>query len=1038
MVHLQTLGAAAIRIGSTRLGPSSARAFSALLFLAVERGRRVSRNTLHSLLFPASTDPNGLHSVRQLLYKLRQVGAPLEGDNDSVILPVNAVQDDYSPLIAGDAISLEDLDRLAGGFLPGYAPDFSEAYTEWLEQYRASVTLGIRRQLIEELARLRRLGKWDRASRVARACLALDPLNEEATLALAEMLALSGSKTEAVRLLDHYLAEIGGDPAELRIPVAVLRRRIAERFPEPSYRSVPQGPLIGRDDEMATLARHFEATRQGRLQTVLVSGDPGIGKSRLVAEFAKVAVVQGAVVRTVAAQPHDKRRPLSVFMDVTPVLRALPGALGCAPESLQLLGNLVAVETPAAEKSSGNPPSVFANATRALSDLLDAVSSEAPLVIVFEDAQWMDQLSLITLADLTAERQDRPVLFILTSREPRLLADAPMEIRGSHLPLSPLGEAHATELLREFLGGTPAERDTDLQTWCVRTAGGNPFFLHALANHHVATGERFSVPASLTELLTRRLERLDRRTATVFDACVLLGKHSTIVRLDQVLGVPALELAESLRVLEEGGFVVAEGGHLRSAHYLLSDVAAERMPTSVATLLHARVAEVLTSAEEDDQDASALWDAAEHWYRAGEREHAVAVLEARAARAMAISQPQQAVEMYQRASEIAVGTRRTTLLRRLVDAAYQATDFATFDAALEQFRTLDGQSSADTASHNALELMKITADRMAGADRILIRDSLTRCLLCTTATPEHRLRAARQLMGVSDELLRLDEMENVYRVAREIPHNDSLAEDAMMLDLLYCATFGERSTTETLAREFLAREAACVPPSLVKLANCFNATLALYRIGEVDEAERHLERLYGRAVTLGDPFSVHWIAAARTMIMIDRGDMGGSRHWHEIASSAECRTHFRHLPSGHVSNGIRIAMHEGRVADGRALLERVLRDCPALRAGRYYRVAASYRIRLRQLAGELPQEDEDLPGLLESHEQACRVGMQDDVTAVIWHALVERGESATANALLDSYLTHMRRDGYPPAYEIQVILSSRETLDAKLASQLHH
>lgn len=1021
MVHLHTLGAAAIQIGRTRLGPSSARAFSALLFLAVERGRRISRNTLHSLLFPDSPDPNGLHSVRQLLYKLRQVGAPLEGDADSVILPEGAVLDDYSSLIEGHDLTEAELDRLAGGFLPGYSPDFSEAYTEWLEQYRASVTLRIRRQLIDELARLRRLGKWDRAARVARACLALDPLNEEATLALAEMLALAGSKTEAVRLLDHYLAEVGGGPQELRIPAAVLRRRIAERFPEPVYRGVPQAPLVGRDEEMAELGRYFAMAQQGRLQTVLVSGDPGIGKSRLVAEFAKVAMLQGAAVRTVTAQPHDKRRPMSVFMDVTPELRSLPGALGCAPESLQLLTSLVAVEASPAEKSGANPPTVFANATRAISDLLDAVSAEQTLVIVVEDAQWVDQLSLITLADLTAERQDRRVLFLLTSREPRVLADAPAEIKGVHLPLPPLGEDDAAALLREYLRGTPGEHDAELQSWCVRTAGGNPFFLHALATHHAATGERFAVPASLTELLARRLERLDRRAATVFDAVVLLGKHSTTGRLYQMLGVPALDLAESLRVLEEGGFVVADAEHLRSAHYLLSEVAAKRMPETVAGLLHAQVAQVLESADVGEQDASVLWDAAEHWYRAGERERAVALLEARAERAMAISQPQQAVELLERACDFAPEAQRPELLRRLVHAAFEATDFRTLRVGLAELRSIGALPSRDQQSHDQFELMELTASRITGADRPHLRDKLMRCIASAAATSEHRLRAARQLLALSEELFALDDIENVHAIAQEIPRDESVIEHYMMTELLYNTTFGSQAAAATIARRFLAAEAACDPPSLKRLLHCFNATFALYRLGYVAETEEQLERLYERAVRVGDPFTVHWIAAARTTILIDRGDLAGARDWHEKAADAECRIHVRHLPAGHTSNAIRLAILEGRVEEGRMILQGVVQECPALGSGRYFRVAESYKIRLRQLAGDPPGTSEDLQELLATHVLACKVGLQDDVTANIWHALVELGREGEANLLLDEYLAELRKDAFPPSCEIQEV-----------------
>src|SRR6266567_8790924 len=78
MIRVRSLGTAIIEVGREQFTPASARSFAALLYLAAQRGHRVSRTTLQGLLFPDQTSRNASHSLRQLVYKLRQAGAPIE------------------------------------------------------------------------------------------------------------------------------------------------------------------------------------------------------------------------------------------------------------------------------------------------------------------------------------------------------------------------------------------------------------------------------------------------------------------------------------------------------------------------------------------------------------------------------------------------------------------------------------------------------------------------------------------------------------------------------------------------------------------------------------------------------------------------------------------------------------------------------------------------------------------------------------------------------------------------------------------------
>ncbi len=87
MIVLYTLGTTAIRVGGRNVLPSATQAFSALFFLAVERRRQVPRRELQSLLFPGQADRSASHNLRQLLYRIRGLGAPLATTNDTIGLP---------------------------------------------------------------------------------------------------------------------------------------------------------------------------------------------------------------------------------------------------------------------------------------------------------------------------------------------------------------------------------------------------------------------------------------------------------------------------------------------------------------------------------------------------------------------------------------------------------------------------------------------------------------------------------------------------------------------------------------------------------------------------------------------------------------------------------------------------------------------------------------------------------------------------------------------------------------------------------------
>ena len=145
-------------------------------------------------------------------------------------MPLEYVLVDWWELLDNGGASKLKLKSLAQGLFPGYNGDISEAYREWFEGQRAETSRHLRRAVTLQLTELRRAGRWDVVDVAAEALLTLDPLSEEGTLARAEVLAASGSKNEALHVIEQYLQEVGEAKPHLRIAPTALRRRISERL----------------------------------------------------------------------------------------------------------------------------------------------------------------------------------------------------------------------------------------------------------------------------------------------------------------------------------------------------------------------------------------------------------------------------------------------------------------------------------------------------------------------------------------------------------------------------------------------------------------------------------------------------------------------------------------------------------------------------------------------------------------------------------------------------------------------------------------
>jgi DNA-binding SARP family transcriptional activator len=1007
MVFLRTLGAARIEAGGVHVTPASARKFALLLYLAAEAGRSVSRAALQDLIFPDKDDRHAKHSLRELLYQLRQIGVAFSADASTVTLDASQVQVDYGGLTSDTSVDEAAISAATGGFLPGYAPDHSEAFSEWLDAYRARATFSISKALLLEVARSKGVGDWTATERAARACLSLDPLNEEATLALAEMLAIGGAKARAVRLLDGYMAEVGDPARDLSLPAALLKRRISETA-RSGYSRDQLLPFRCREKEMLRLNELLTASLHRRSHCAVIMGEPGIGKTRLAAHFADLAGMRGATVVRHASQPHNLHHPMAAFFELLPSLLQLPGALGCSPQAMNSLSKLKGGASGTVQRNTPHEVEAASHTViTAIADLLDAVTAEAPLVILIEDAHWLDDLSLRTTLDLLVSVQPRRLFVLITTRSAsRLYREAQFIDQISTFVLDRLEPDVTRELSEIALHGVAPETAHTVRDWIAETSGGNPLFLVTLAAHFRQTGQPFGVPPSLRDLIGRRLDTLDSRPLAMLQTCVILGNHSTLPRLIECLQLPQFELLAATSALESAHVAKLVDDRVTPAHPLIAEVLQERSSTLFDRVARYRVAEVLQK-DLDGGQTSLAWDCAELWVSVGEDERAYHALCRCAAQAMEIGRAREAAEILLKAASLRVSDAlRERALTEVVHAARAGSEYDLVLSTVEKLR-----SASVPSFHDDVELAEL------GAWAVTYRagpDFEQRAIACTrseSATPDHRIRAALLLTKYADGCSK--------------PHLAALVRDAIAtldqdavdpvvrleFEMVSQCAFGEPASARAAAVRFGER-LAHLPPARVASVE-MNRSIAFWRIGDVDLAFDAARRSHLAAVSCG---AVR-LALTSALQLADMQRAAGILHeghrWLAIAG----QVHAANPQIGEYEllvSQLDFAITEHRAEDAQQLL--VAASSKALFAGTIQkRWQRCFELRLMQLRGErIPTQDRaSLAAFRDGPAPLC--GVRDFEIAVVCFDEVDGGAAHDARVFLSDYLARERMSPSPIA-----------------------
>jgi DNA-binding SARP family transcriptional activator len=1016
-IRLRIVGENVIEVGNKRLTPTSPQLFALVLFLAIEHQRDVPRAELLELLYPDDSRLEFSHRLRQSLYKLKSMGAPLDFGDGTVRADGAKVINDVARLLSDGWEHRKE--RLLRSFevLPHYRPPSCAPLIEWVEDLRDRMHNSLRQQLTHDFDIARRKADWRYLEALARRTLELDPLNETAILGLAEATARAGSKVLAVSMLDAYRAELGDERAALALPASLLEKRInSSRERTLSMKREPL-PFLGRKRELESLLAQWETARRGGAHALWLTGSKSVGKTRLAEELAANVLIGGSSrVVSFAMSPVDADRPLSLFAALANRFSSLPGAAACDPLSLQALGKLSgSISIPSAVNPE-NTNSTYSDAAirNAICDLVGCVTDERAVLVVVDDAQHLDDASAHLLDVVLSRVADKRLLVVLCGTPESASA------AGGHtiLHLEPLSGDAAQELWQALLAANELHLPDQTSRMCIDTAGGNPGHMELLAQQAALDPEQFFIPVDLITLTDRRLSQLPPHARYVLEAMVVLDDAATTTSVAHLTGLTTYELITALQVLEGSDLIANSRTGLRCRSGFVAERVRLTSPSTVTSLMEGRAAEYLEKEQSGERwSPSMAWRIASHWQRAGEAHRARAYLRACWQHSVSIGQPAKASAAINEALAVASDPEdRASLLDDLIGTLQAAGDTRGVIPAVEERRSLNSRVHDSAERHAELAFDADEAHWFRESDPLSHLELLRAHLESPLLDSHRRIRAARMLIITAD--LELDPKLAAYAVEGSRNITPESATSRLLhrhVSLIYHTIFGDRDRALQLADELEQhiKHTELSWYNLISRRNCaFARQLAGFGPSDYDS----LERGYAGALDASMTLAAFGFAAYLASMLIDDGDLTSAQRW--LIHCEELATSFSEsdLPSDYLGAQIDLSLLLGNAKKAQRYLRIVEKYWSRFRPRRMQNESRIYRLRVQQHCAPTAVNDADVTDLLAYHEIGKRLTRHDDHMEVLWTALNAVGESERASALLSEYLLQHRRERRPSRY----------------------
>src|SRR2546427_6209079 len=598
----------------------------------------------------------------------------------------------------------------------------------------------------------RRIGDFPTVERHAARLQELDPLAEEGIRGIMEARAWASDRSGALKAFARYESqlaeELGASPGPELVRMADLLRdgrRSPTRPVTPGYpperadRRFEPETLIGREREFSVLFDAWLEARRKSPRIVVVTSDPGVGKTTLVNAFASSCQMEGAVVARAQAYDAERELPFAVLGELVKQL-ATQRAIGSAdPEALSELTRIsseILKAFPGVPKPvEWSPELMPLRIADAFLKTVTAAAADSPVMLVVDDVHAADNASTAILHSVARKLNDTRVLLVLTGRTSELrLSGAPWSLTSDvsisamrALELEALSVEAAERLVCRLASPSASEAPVER---ILRASGGNPLAIELLTREWTEHGAasllrdlealdtqpvpRIGIPRAIGAVVERQSRRLEPGIRATLDLAAILGRRLTEISLYAAIDLSPGQAAEALSRLRDEGYLREVSGDLEFRNELIRAQAYYSVAGATRQHLHRRLADLLEQSHPND-DKTVCLEIAWHLLRGGDVVRAVPFAIEGSEAVLRVGAPHGAEEILSAVTELlAPGSspKRVWLL-----LAKALVDQSRAQPALPIIERLAREAELDIREQAELAMLRATAEFLLNRER---------------------------------------------------------------------------------------------------------------------------------------------------------------------------------------------------------------------------------------------------------------------------------------------------------------------------------
>ena len=653
------------RVASPALGDISLtpyqRALIAVVYGHGEKG--LKRLSAARLLWGGHVAARKRQGLRQLLHDVhRRLGTRIIDTPADTFTPAPGIESDLASfercVREGRLQDAAQLVRL--GFLAHPIID-SDSFDDWRTEKRARLHRELRARAALAWSSSSEAGDWANARDAAEGLYALDSADPLAVSRVILARGRSGLTVEAKAAFDEYLSTVpAGSQVSDDVGEAMERVRATARAEARRGRGAPPDlPFVGRRRAMSIASTSLDHVAANDFRLVLISGESGIGKTRLLDQVHRDAIMRG--FRCLRAQPVE----LEQSIPLNPVLDALAGvdlrphlaALG-SPWNSVVAGLLPpsALDDPPESPPPIRPSSLSRRLLDSFALLFEQLAREQPTVLLLDDLQWADATTVATLQFLQRRWKDGAMGIFATLRPELVRVTDPLAryltgtggLPAERIELLPLATSEAIELINAIAEGGIDERHAQRLS---AIAGHHPLYLTELTREFLAgrlalpdlPSDQMTIPTSLARMLDARLESMNEDAMSAAGLLAVAARPLRVPVIAELSGMTGQQAATAVESLQRGRFVEVEGESVQIAHELFRSAVYRRLSGPRRALHHRAIAGRLLS-ETPHEPSGEL---AIHFARSGDDQLAASYGWVAARRAMDAGATAEAIQLFE-------------------------------------------------------------------------------------------------------------------------------------------------------------------------------------------------------------------------------------------------------------------------------------------------------------------------------------------------------------------------------------------------------